>query len=42
VAIGTFANPPQAGERMRAIIDIHGESVVAIVPAHDQASEYDS
>jgi type II secretory pathway component GspD/PulD (secretin) len=33
VAIGTFANPPQAGERMRAIIDIHGESVVAIIPA---------
>ena len=33
VAVGTFANPPQAGERMRAIIDIHGESVVAIIPA---------
>ena len=33
VAVGTFANPPQAGERMRAIIDLHGESVVAIIPA---------
>jgi type II secretory pathway component GspD/PulD (secretin) len=33
IAIGTFANPPDAGERRRAIIDIHGESVVAIIPA---------
>lgn len=36
IAVGTFANPPQAGERGRAIIDIHGESVVAIVPARIQ------
>ena len=36
ITIGTFANPPQAGERMRAIIDIHGESVVAIIPARIQ------
>lgn len=33
LAIGTFANPPQAGQRARVIVDIHGESVVAIVPA---------
>jgi len=33
VAIGTFPNPPQAGERLRAIIDMHGQSVIAIVPA---------
>jgi len=32
ITIGTFANPPQHGERTRAIIDIHGSSVVAIVP----------
>jgi hypothetical protein len=33
VAIGTFANPPDKGERQRAIIDIHGASVVAVIPA---------
>ncbi len=33
VAIGTFPNPPHAGERLRAIIDMHGQSVMAIVPA---------
>jgi hypothetical protein len=33
IAIGTFANPPDAGERQRAIIDIHGASVVAVIPA---------
>jgi hypothetical protein len=32
VAVGTFANPPQASARTRAIIDIHGESVVAVIP----------
>lgn len=36
VSIGTFANPPQAGERTRAIIDVHGSWVVAIVPARIQ------
>jgi type II secretory pathway component GspD/PulD (secretin) len=36
VVVGTFANPPQVGERGRAIIDIHGESVVAIIPARIQ------
>ncbi|MEN6332973.1 MAG: secretin N-terminal domain-containing protein, partial [Phycisphaerales bacterium] len=36
IAIGTFANPPQAGERTRAIVDLHGSSVVAIVPARVQ------
>ena len=30
VAVGTFANPPKADERTRAIIDVHGESVVAV------------
>jgi type II secretory pathway component GspD/PulD (secretin) len=33
ISIGTFANPPQAGERTRAIIDVHGSWVVAVVPA---------
>ena len=36
IAIGTFANPPLRGERTRAIIDIHGPSVVAIIPARIQ------
>jgi hypothetical protein len=36
VSIGTFTNPPAAGERTRAIIDIHGPSVVAIIPARLQ------
>jgi general secretion pathway protein D len=36
IAIGTFANPPQPGERTRAIIDIHGSSVIAIMPARIQ------
>jgi type II secretory pathway component GspD/PulD (secretin) len=34
VAIGTFAQPPKPSERVRAIIDIHGDSVLAIVPSH--------
>ena len=33
VAVGTFAHPPQRGEPTRAIIDIHRQSVVAIIPA---------
>jgi hypothetical protein len=33
ITVGTFANPPKAGEHTRAIIDIHGNSVVAILPA---------
>jgi len=33
IAIGTFAAPPDADETRRGIIDIQGESVVAIVPA---------
>jgi general secretion pathway protein D len=32
VAIGTFAEPPQTEASQRAIIDIHGESIVAIIP----------
>ncbi|HNU31703.1 MAG TPA: secretin N-terminal domain-containing protein [Sedimentisphaerales bacterium] len=36
VVVGTFASPPQTGERGRAIIDIHGESVIAIIPARTQ------
>jgi len=32
ISIGTFANPPQGGERTRAIIDVHGTCVVAIIP----------
>ena len=31
-SIGTFADPPEPGRRARAIIDIYGESVVAIIP----------
>ena len=33
MAIGTFANPPGPGQTSRAIIDICGESVIAIAPA---------
>ena len=36
VSIGTFANPPPPGAKARAIIDIHGDSVVAVVPSHLQ------
>ncbi len=36
IAIGTFANPPQPGERTRAIIDVHGSWVVAVVPVRIQ------
>jgi type II secretory pathway component GspD/PulD (secretin) len=36
IAIGTFEEPPRADERPGAIIDIHRESVVAIVPSHFQ------
>jgi type II secretory pathway component GspD/PulD (secretin) len=32
VAIGTFTNPPDPNERVRGIIDIHGDSLVAIIP----------
>ncbi len=32
IALGTFANPPPAGEHTRALIDIHGESVIAVIP----------
>lgn len=32
VSIGTFAGPPEPGRCARAIIDIYGESVVAIIP----------
>lgn len=34
LAIGTFSAPPQSGARARGIIDIQGENLVAIVPAH--------
>jgi len=33
VALGTFAHPPDPNARLRGIIDIHGDSLVAIVPA---------
>lgn len=33
ITIGTFANPPQHGRHARAIIDIHGDAVLAIIPA---------
>jgi len=33
IVIGTFSNPPQASARTRAIIDIHGEFVMAVIPA---------
>ncbi len=33
MAIGTFAIPPQSGEGMRGIVDVHGDAVVAVVPA---------
>jgi len=36
IAIGTFTQPPQHSEHTRAIIDIHGQSVVAIIPARLQ------
>ncbi|MBN1803647.1 MAG: hypothetical protein JW837_00210 [Sedimentisphaerales bacterium] len=36
ITIGMFAEPPTPGEGARAIIDIHGESVVAIIPARFQ------
>jgi len=32
VSIGTFANPPGQNKHARAVIDIHGDSVVAIIP----------
>ncbi len=32
INIGTFAYPPQKGEESRAIIDIYGDSVLAIIP----------
>lgn len=36
IAIGTFTTPPQPGERTRAILDVHGSWVVAIVPIRIQ------
>jgi len=33
ITIGTFADPPQHGRHARAIIDVHGDAVLAIVPA---------
>ncbi|MGE5295213.1 MAG: secretin N-terminal domain-containing protein [Solirubrobacterales bacterium] len=36
IAIGTFADPPQPGERTRAIIDVHGSFVVAVIPVRVQ------
>ncbi len=32
VAIGTFAEPPEAGRRGRAIVDVHRDHFVAILP----------
>jgi hypothetical protein len=32
VTIGTFVDPPKGGRQARAIIDIHGDSVIAITP----------
>ena len=42
VQIGTFAHPPQGGDRVRALIDVHGESIVAIIPARIQRELLDS
>lgn len=36
ITIGMFANPPMPSEYAQAIIDIHSESVVAIIPARFQ------
>jgi len=36
ITIGMFSNPPKPGEHARAIVDIHGESLVAIIPARFQ------
>jgi len=33
ITIGTFANPPASNEQARGIIDIQGDSVLAILPA---------
>ena len=33
MTIGTFAEPPVPGDRARAIIDIHNDSVIAVLPA---------
>jgi type II secretory pathway component GspD/PulD (secretin) len=33
ITIGTFASPPEQGQGARAIIDLHGDTVLAIVPA---------
>jgi len=33
ITIGTFAHPPAAGHTAQAVIDVHGESVVAVAPA---------
>jgi len=33
LAIGTFAEPPEAGRTARAIIDVLGDSVIAVAPA---------
>lgn len=33
LAIGTFAEPPEAGRTTRAIIDVFGDAVIAVVPA---------
>jgi type II secretory pathway component GspD/PulD (secretin) len=32
ISIGTFSNPPNSAAKTRAIIDIHGDSVIAIAP----------
>ena len=34
IRIGTFTNPPRMDEHSRGLIDIQGNSVVAILPAH--------
>ncbi len=33
IRIGTFTNPPQTEKQAKGIIDIHGDAVVAIIPA---------
>lgn len=33
ITIGTFTDPPQSGGHPQAIVDVHGGSVLAIVPA---------
>jgi len=41
ISIGTFAAPPQLGAQTRGIIDIHGDVILAIIPARYRAQLLD-